>query len=97
MGWEQFVPDRNSGIPHLIDKGMVRDSLNKMKNGKAAAPPGVVSEMAKAAGETGVDMSTDIVNQLLVEGVIPAEWELCTIVNFYKGGAILQKEETTGE
>ena len=41
-----------SGVPRLIDKDMIRDSLSKMKNGKAAAPSGVVPEMAKAVGET---------------------------------------------
>ena len=33
-------------------------------------------------GEAGVDIITYLVNQVLVE-VIPAEWELCTIVNCY--------------
>ena len=35
-------------------------------------------------------MTTDLVNQIIVEGVISAEWELSTIVNGYKvdGGAL---------
>ena len=41
--------------------------------------------MVKAAGEAGVDLITDLVNQITIEGVIPAEWELSTIVNCYKG------------
>ena len=40
--------------------------------------------MVKAAGEAAVDLITDLVNQITVEGVIPAEWELSTIVNCYK-------------
>ena len=63
---------------------MVRESISKMKNGKAAGLSGVVSEMVKAAGEAGVDMITDVVNQIIAEGVIPAECELSTIVNCYK-------------
>ena len=51
-----------------------------MNNEKAAGPTGVISKMVKAAGEAGVDMITDLVNQTIV-GVIPAEWELNTIVN----------------
>ena len=61
---------------------MVRESISKMKNGKTAGPSGVVSEMVKAAGETG-DMVTDLVNQIIVEGAIPAKWECSNIVNCY--------------
>ena len=52
-----------------------------MKNGKAAGPSGIVSEMVKAAEEDSVDMISDLINQ----GVIPADWELSTIINCYKG------------
>ena len=52
-----------------------------MKIGKATRPSGGVSEMVKTAGETGVDMITDLINQIFVERVIAAEWELNTIVN----------------
>lgn len=34
----------------LIDKGMVRKSSSKMKNGKAAGPLGLTSEIVKSAG-----------------------------------------------
>ena len=30
-------------------------------------------------------MVTDLINQILVEGRIPAEWELSTLVDFCKG------------
>ena len=49
-----------------------------MKNRKIVRPSGVVSEMVKAAGETGVGMITDLVNLIIVV-VIPAEWEFSTI------------------
>ena len=51
-----------------------------MKNQKAANPSGVVSEMLKTAGEAGVGMTTNLVNQIIVGSII-AEWELSTIVN----------------
>ena len=60
---------------------MVRESIRKMKNGKTAGPSGVV--MVKAARETGADMVTDLVNQIIVEGAIPAKWECSNIVNCY--------------
>ena len=56
-----------------------------MKNRKAAGPSVIMSEMINAAGEAGVDMITKLVNQIIVQGVIPAEWVLSTSVNCYKG------------
>ena len=44
----------------------------------------VVLEMVNVAGEARVDMINDLVNHDMV-GVIPAEWELSTIVYCYKG------------
>ena len=41
--------------------------------------------MGKIAAEAGVDMITDLENQITVEGLIPAEWELSNTVNCYKG------------
>ena len=41
-----------------------------MENEKPQGPSGVVSEMVKAAGEAGVDMITDLVNLIIVVGVI---------------------------
>ena len=41
--------------------------------------------MVKALEEAVVDMITDLVNQIVKEGVVPAEWELSTVVNYYKG------------
>ena len=86
-----FVLDRNSlshtdtvgGVTSLKNKEMVRESILKAKNGKAAARSGLVSEMVKAAGEAEVHMITDLVNQIVLEGFISAEWELNTIVNYY--------------
>lgn len=44
----------------------------KMKYGKAAHPSRLVSEMVKVPGETGFEIITGLVNQIIVE-VIPAE------------------------
>ncbi|KAK4300947.1 hypothetical protein Pmani_026888 [Petrolisthes manimaculis] len=56
-----------------------------MKKGKAEGPSGVVAEMLKASGETGIEMITNLTNQIVREGVIPEDWDLSTIVNCYKG------------
>ena len=44
-----------------------------MKNGKTAELSGLLPEILKTAVEAGVGMITDLVNQIIVEGVIPAE------------------------
>ena len=54
-----------------------------MKKGKASGQIIIVSEMVKVAGQAGGDIMTDLVNQIIVEGVIPAEWKLSTFVNCY--------------
>lgn len=41
--------------------------------------------MVKAVGEVGVDMITNLVNQIIAEWVIPVEWENGIFRNFYKG------------
>ena len=58
---------------------MIRGTTSKMKNGKSAGLSGVVSEMLKSAGETGVDILTDLINQTILEGVIPAEGDIALL------------------
>ena len=88
----EFAWDRNSlshadtvsGVPCIIGKGMFRESINKMRNEKDAEPSAVLPEMVEAAGNTEVDMITDLLNQIIVEWAILAESQLSTIVNCCK-------------
>ena len=73
----------DSNLPHLTDKEMVRESVSKMKNGRAAVTSGIATGIVRPAGEEGVDMINDLVN-LITVGVIPAGWKHSTIVNCYK-------------
>ena len=65
---EEFIWDRNSletvdemsGPRESITTNEVRLAIAKMKDGKAAGPSGVLSEMLKAAGEPGVQWVTDL-------------------------------------
>ena len=80
-----------------IEKKMVREAVSKMKKDKAAGSSCVVAEMLKAAGETGIEMITNLTNQIVREGVIPADWDLSTIVNCYKGkGKVLDRGNYRG-
>ena len=57
--------DLPSDVPRLIDKGKLKESINEIKNGEAAETSGLMSEMVKKAGEAGVDIITDLVNQII--------------------------------
>ena len=52
---------------------MVKGSINTLKNEKSAGQSGIVSEMVNVTREAGVGMITNLVNQIIVEGVIPGE------------------------
>ena len=63
----------------------VHAAIKKMKNNKAAGPSGVISDMIKAAGETGTIWITDLCNSIVREGKIPKDWCSSWMVNVYKG------------
>ena len=69
----------------MFDKQrQVRMSISKVQNGKATGPSRIVSKILKVAEEAEVDMVTDLLNQIIVEGFIPANWKLGTTANCYK-------------
>ena len=51
-----------------------------MKNGKAAGMSGIVAEMVKASGDTGIELITSLANQIMKDGVIPQDWQSSVIV-----------------
>ena len=40
--------------------------------------------MIKAVREAGVGMITDLVNEIIIGRLVPAEWEISAINNYYK-------------
>ena len=63
-------------VVHLAwQKGYGPSSVSKMKNGKAAEILDLRSEMVMATEEAVVDMITDLVNQITVQGSVSVEWE----------------------
>ena len=58
----------------MIDKDVNRESSSKVNNGKAARSLFLVSKRAMSAEEAEIDMITDLLNQISVERVIPADW-----------------------
>ena len=50
-----------------------------------ATGPLVVLKMVKQVGEWKINIMTDLTNQIILEGFNPAERQLSTIVNCYRG------------
>ena len=55
-----------------------------MKSEKNPGLSSLVLKIVRAAGEAGVEMITNLVNQIVVEKAITAEWEFSTILSSYK-------------
>ena len=64
---------------------MGEEAIRKMKNGKAAGMSGIVAEMVKASGDTGIELITSLANQIIKDGVILQDWQSSVIVNCFKG------------
>ena len=63
---------------------MFKQSISKMNNEKAGRPSSLLQEMA--VGEAGVEMITNLVHKIKVDGLITAEQQqLSTISDCYKG------------
>ena len=90
---EEFLWDSNHlhmGNPKVgpapwIDKEDVRTALKKMKEGNAAGVSGIVAEMLKASGEAGLELFTELFNNIVKEDKVPNDWEMSIIINCFKG------------
>ena len=54
-----------SGPAEEIEASEVKEAIAKLKNDKASGPSGVVSEMLKAAGESGMQWMMSIFNGVI--------------------------------
>jgi len=63
----------------------VKAAIALTKNGKAAGPSEVVSDMLKASGVAGAQMVTKLCNAVAKENKIPSDWTKSLMVNVYKG------------
>ena len=59
---------------------MFRELINGMQSAEDADISGL--KMFKSAEEAGIVTIADLVNHIIVEGIISTEWELSTIVNY---------------
>ena len=74
-----------AGPPPSISEEKVIKALGKMKSGKAGGPSGIIVEMLKAAGQTGITFLRELITSVMIHGKIPEDWEMSFILNLYKG------------
>ena len=74
-----------SGPVEEIKASEMREAIAKSRSDNASGPSGIVSEMLKAAGESGVEWLPSIFNGVTREGKIPADRRKRWLVNVYKG------------
>lgn len=46
---------------------------------------GIVAEMLKASGEAGLDLFTELFNNIVREEKVPSDWDMSIIINCFKG------------
>ena len=64
---------------------MVIVELGKMKSCKAAGLSGIIVDMLKVAGDTGITFLRELITSVVTHGKIPEDWEKSFILNLYKG------------
>ena len=77
--------DPVAGPAQFITPDDVFKSLRRMKNGKADGPSGVFAEMLKAAPDIQSKIIADLMNDIIHEGKVPADWSDSIIVTLFKG------------
>ena len=73
------------GPSEPITLEMITKAISKMASGKAAGPSIIVAEMLKPVGEAGAVEVRDLIEDIILEGCIPTNWQESFIVNLYKG------------
>ena len=61
------------------------DVINKMNQGKADGPLGVIVEMIKAGGREAITAISELVNQIISKKNTTEVWNYSFIINCYKG------------
>jgi len=73
-----------------ISKEEVKDTLRKMKSGKAIGPDLIPVEIWKRLGEEGVEWLTELFNVIFRTVKMPSEWRTSTIIPLYKNKSNIQ-------
>ena len=84
--WSQNLPhvDPVAGLAQFITADYILKSLRHMKNGKAVGPSGVPAEMLKATPDICCEIIAYLMNAIILEGKVPADWSDSIIVSLFK-------------
>ena len=61
-------------------------AIQRLKNGKAAGPGGIIGELFKHAGHLAVDFLVKFFNVLFERGIYPDSWTKSIIIPLFKKG-----------
>ena len=61
-------------------------AIQRLKNGKAAGPDGIIGELFKHAGHLAVDFLVKFFNVLFERGIYPDSWTESIIIPLFKKG-----------
>ena len=88
--WSQNLPhaDPVAGWAQFITCDDILKPLRDMKNGKVAGPSGVIAEMLKAAPDICYEIIADLINAIILEGKVSADWSNSIIVSLFKGKGV---------
>ena len=75
---------------------MITKAISKMASGKAAGPSIIVAEMLKPIGEAGAVEVRDLIEDIILEGCIPTNWQEASLSICTRAKEILWIEATTG-
>ena len=88
--WSQNLlhADPVAGRAQFITCDDILKPLRDMKNGKVAGPSGVIAEMLKAAPDICYEIIADLMNAIILEGKVSADWSNGIIVSLFKGKGV---------
>ena len=75
--------DTVSRVPHFKPRPWL-ESRSVIRRKKTVGPSGLMLEMVASTREERITMIIDLIKQIRLGGVIPAEWELHNIANCNK-------------
>ena len=69
---------------NCVSREEVKNTLRRMKNGKAVGPDELSAEIGKCMGKMGIKFLTRLFNRLLMGERMPEEWRRNVLIQIYK-------------
>ena len=89
--------DTNRRFVRRIQESEVRETLKRMKGGKAMGPDGIPIEVWRWLGDIAIVWLTKLFNHIFRSNKMPDEWRRSILVPIYKNKGDIQVVLITGE